>query len=407
LFGFTPGLTTLHSECFVADFVGVNPPEIHHGAMNLGHVEVGRRSFIGNGSVLPPGTLTQDETLLGLLSVPKDEALTLEFGRSYIGSPAFLIPRGRTQVDPEAANRLFNPPCRLYIARLTWETFRAVTPTSLMVLNFFILWMGVVAVYPNQAIYSKEHIPRTAIVGNITPWLFSMLAMIEILILKKIVVGTHTAESNPLWSHGVWRAEFIVDLVTTLGGPAFMNYARGSPLLPVVFRLLGAKIGTGCFIDTIHFTEPDMVTLGDHVSIGDRVTIQTHLFEDRVMKTSHLQIGDRCSIGPNSIILYDTVMEKGCSVGALSLVMKGESYPAGSHWEGAPAERRRIPAIMVIPTPHPSMRPASGPPRSGGPWSHRSAGGGGPPASAGFGAHHQLHLQDEATVTESTRLLAK
>ena len=132
--------------------------------------------------------------------------------------------------------------------------------------------------------------------------------------------------------------------------------------MPWFFRALGAKIGSGCYIDTVFFTEPDMVTLGDHCCIGDRVTLQTHLFEDRVMKLDYLVLDDRVTVGPLSIVLYSTTVGRGCSIGSLSLVMKGESYPAGTHWEGVPAQRRAVPGVMAVAAaslkaPHTATRP--------------------------------------------------
>ena len=35
-------------------------------------------------------------------------------------------------------------------------------------------------------------------------------------------------------------------------------------------------------------------------------TLQTHLFEDRVMKMSYLRIGPQCSVGSFSVVLYDS-----------------------------------------------------------------------------------------------------
>ncbi len=66
--------------------------------------------------------------------------------------------------------------------------------------------------------------------------------------------------------------------------------------------------------------------------------LQTHLFEDRVMKMSNLRIGKNCSVGHGSIVLYDTQMEPGSQLHSVSLLMKGETLPAGTHWQGIPAQ---------------------------------------------------------------------
>ena len=54
------------------------------------------------------------------------------------------------------------------------------------------------------------------------------------------------------------------------------------------------------------------------------------------MKSSYVRIGDGCSVGNMAVVLYDTSMERGAVLGPLSLLMKGETMPAGSRWHGIP-----------------------------------------------------------------------
>ncbi len=65
--------------------------------------------------------------------------------------------------------------------------------------------------------------------------------------------------------------------------------------------------------------------------------MQTHLFEDRALKAAPLRIGRRCEVGALSVVLYDSEMEDGARLDALSLLMKGERLPAGTSWAGSPA----------------------------------------------------------------------
>ena len=44
-----------------------------------------------------------------------------------------------------------------------------------------------------------------------------------------------------------------------------------------------------------------------------------------------------CTVGPRSVVLYDSSLEEGSALDGLSLVMKGESLPAGTSWRGVPA----------------------------------------------------------------------
>jgi non-ribosomal peptide synthetase-like protein len=108
----------------------------------------------------------------------------------------------------------------------------------------------------------------------------------------------------------------------------------------VFFRLFGAKVGRRVYLETTDMTEYDLVTIGDDAALNRDCTVQTHLFEDRVMKMSTVVIGEDCSVGSVALVLYDTAMERGSSLGSLSLQMKGEVLPAWTSWEGSPAARR-------------------------------------------------------------------
>jgi carbonic anhydrase/acetyltransferase-like protein (isoleucine patch superfamily) len=72
--------------------------------------------------------------------------------------------------------------------------------------------------------------------------------------------------------------------------------------------------------------------------------VQTHLFEDRVMKSDFLKIGERASVGNMAVVLYSTEMQHASSLDALSVLMKGEVLPAASCWTGIPT-KRAIPSI--------------------------------------------------------------
>jgi non-ribosomal peptide synthetase-like protein len=92
-------------------------------------------------------------------------------------------------------------------------------------------------------------------------------------------------------------------------------------------------------METTDFSEFDLVCVGDEAALNSDCTIQTHLFEDRVMKMSTIEIGAHCEVGAGSLVLYDTRLEEGCSLDDLSLLMKGEVLPAGTAWQGIPARR--------------------------------------------------------------------
>ncbi len=151
------------------------------------------------------------------------------------------------------------------------------------------------------------------------------------------VMGRFQPFERPLWSTFVWRLEFVNALYEFLLTPLVLDTLRGTPLLPWLLRLFGVRIGRGACILTTGFIEFDLVELGDRVALNEDCVIQTHLFEDRVLKASRLRIGSDCSVGTVSVVLYDSEMEDGSRLDGLSLLMKGERLPAGTVWAGVPA----------------------------------------------------------------------
>ena len=107
-------------------------------------------------------------------------------------------------------------------------------------------------------------------------------------------------------------------------------------------RLFGTKIGRGVFMDMTDITEFDCVSIGDYAALNDLCALQTHLYEDRVMKVGKVFVGNGVTVGAGSTVLYDTIVSDYARLGPLTLVMKGEQIPAHTEWEGAPAEPKAV-----------------------------------------------------------------
>ena len=155
-------------------------------------------------------------------------------------------------------------------------------------------------------------------------------------LLKWLIVGRYKAFTAPMWSWKVWSSEFITSTYEALAIPFFLEYLIGTPWLPFMLRFLGVKTGKRIYMNTADITEYDLVIIGDDVSMNEDCGPQTHLFEDRVMKTGKIKIGARSSIGSRSIILYDSEIGTDVKLAPLSLVMKGETIPANTTWGGSP-----------------------------------------------------------------------
>lgn len=329
-------LLTISEECFVADGVTLGVPRVADGFVELKKTHLGKRTFLGNSAMVPGGTHLGDNMLIGCLSVPplKKEQLTQSFS-SWFGSPAIFLPQ-RQIVDRFSEKRTYQPTKRLYLLRLAIESIRVLLPyTCLIMLSSLLLY----------AIYQiHEERPVWYILAAM-PFLYCGFAAAVIgmtVFIKRMVIGTYEPIVRPLWSHFVWRSELVTCLYENFAVSFVLEHLRGTPYINAVLRLLGCKIGKRVYNDTTDITEFDVIQIGDDVALNDYCGLQTHLFEERVMKVSKVTIGDRCTVGSQAIVLYDAVMESGSQLGDLSMLMKGETLPSQTEWEGLPAQHVRV-----------------------------------------------------------------
>jgi non-ribosomal peptide synthetase-like protein len=167
----------------------------------------------------------------------------------------------------------------------------------------------------------------------------------------RIVIRRYRLFERPFWSAFVWRLELVNAPFEFLATPIGLRALRGTPFVPWYLRLLGARLGRRVFIDSTGFLEFDLLAIGDRSILNYDSILQTHLFEDRVLKAAGLRVGADCEIGTQSIVLYGSEMVDKARLGPLSLRMKGEVLLPGKVWAGSPLSvALTIPLPILIPT---------------------------------------------------------
>ncbi len=328
---FTPDLLSIGAESFIADTVSLCTTQVKHGWLELSPTQIGSQSFIGNGALVPGNTSIPNSCLIGCMSVPPVDSTLILPDSAWMGSPAINIPH-RQILDNFTAAQTYNPSKFTYFQRLAIEFCRVTFPGSvhfivLLALEIVILrsasvgWHVVAPIFP--VIYCLGTIATTLIVA----------------ILKWAIVGCYQPGTIPLWSNFVWRTELITGLYEALVVAGWLNFVLGTPFAPSVLRLFGVKVGKNVYIETTDFTEFDLISIGDNVILNINCTMQTHLFEDRVMKMGRLRLEQGSQLGTASVVLYDSLLESDVLLNPMSLIMKGERVPPSTSWQGIPASR--------------------------------------------------------------------
>jgi non-ribosomal peptide synthetase-like protein len=327
-----PDLLTIGEGSFIADSVSMGATFINNGLAITKTTIIGKKTFIGNGAVISSGTVIGDECLIGVLSTaPKNIPLNLVNNSSWVGSPPFLLPN--RQLSPmHDASVTFNPSKKLIFKRGVFEYFKIVLPTTFL--------SSILIIFYQTAFYllNNYHQLHTLYVMPILLFVVSLICVPIAIFFKYILIGTYKPNNEPLWSYFVWKNELVNSICESLVYPIFVNFWIGTPFATIFFRLMGSKIGSKVYLETTEITEFDLVNIGDNVCINYGTTLQTHLFEDRVMKMDNLYINKYSSVGQLSVVLYNTQMGKGSGLHNLSLIMKGETIPAYTQWQGAPCQ---------------------------------------------------------------------
>ncbi len=328
VFSFLPEFLDAGDGSFFADGAILGGRRTHHGQFAVGTNKIGQRSFVGNSAILPPGASLGNNCLLGVLSSPPAAATAVPDGTDWLGSPGFHLPN-RQKACGFGDAVTYVPTNGLYLGRAAIDACRILIPAYTATV------LGAGGVLTLILLY-RAHGVWTMLAAMPALALFMAAIVIAITVgLKWAIMGRFKPVIVPLWSPYVWLNEMINGVYESIMAP-IVGFFFGTPVASMLLRLLGCKIGRYCFINTGLFSEFDLVRIGDGVSLNLGAVIQNHLFEDRIMKSSYLDIEDGCSVGNMSVVLYDTRMHKSAVLGTLSLLMKGEVMPAKARWHGIP-----------------------------------------------------------------------
>lgn len=180
---------------------------------------------------------------------------------------------------------------------------------TVMLLSLFLTWM----VYPILCVIAKW-----AILGRIKPGVY------------------------PLYGSYYWRWWTVHRMLTMLP----ISYMKGSPILVIFYRMLGAKIGENVHIGTQHVSCLDMLTIGDNTSIG--IDVSMHGYTVKVGKPDEegrchswliigpIDIGSDCYIGAKTHLSIDTYIPNDTGVAEFSMVPQNTVLESGKSYAGSP-----------------------------------------------------------------------
>ncbi len=314
---------------FIADDVQLGDEGMRRNWMTLGSIKTGDKVFIGNEAVVPMNYIVESGALIGVKSRPPEGG---EVGASEIwfGSPPIKLPV--RQVFTATAAATFEPSMWRKIGRGVFEAFNISLPTALFI---------TLATLGMELLNEPINDGSWALACVMCIFVVLLIDFAQVLIaglVKWVLMGVYRPTIKPMWSWWSMRTEAVSVMYWGMAGKSIMEHTRGTPFLPWALRFFGVKIGKGVYMDAIDITEFDCVEIGDFAAINTLACLQTHLYEDRLMKVGRIKVGNDVTVGAGSTILYDTEVGNNTQIGPLTLLMKGEKLPSNSAWYGSPAQ---------------------------------------------------------------------
>jgi non-ribosomal peptide synthetase-like protein len=321
-------LVEIGANNFVGDEASLGDEEVRRGWMTLKRVRTGDRVFLGNDAIVAQGADLADDTLVGVKSKLPDTLVT-EPGSIWFGSPAIQFPtRQRVQAK---AGRTYHPPKYYLLMRAVFETVHTALPTAIFIICGYITADLISDPIENGALWTAFGIYLASGV------VIALVLVVVAVAIKWVLMGAYKPTVQPMWSWWAMRTEAVAVLYGGLVGKASLEFLRGTPFLPWTLRLFGTRFGKGVWMDCTDLTEFDCVTVGDFSVLNEFAVLQTHLYEDRVMKVGRIRVGRGVTVGAGTTVLYDTEIGDFVRIRDLTVVMKGDTLPGHTEWEGAPS----------------------------------------------------------------------
>lgn len=322
----TPLLASVGSGTMVADGLSIANAEFSSTSFRVSRASIGPHNFLGNNIVYPAGGRTGENCLLATkVLIPLDGEI--REGVGLLGSPSFEIPRS-VERDSRFDDLRTGDTFRRRLAAKNRYNLRSMTGM------LFVRWLYtfVLTLFALQSTELYGWLGDAVIAGYLAGTL-AFTALYYVLLERCITSfralrPTLCSIYDPYfwWHERLWKVP-----------DRHLNIFNGTPFKPLIWRLIGVRIGSRVFDDGCYLTERTLATIGDGCTLNAGSKIQCHSQEDGTFKSDTSTLGAGCTLGVAAHVHYGVTMGDGAVLAADSFLMKGEEVPPNAQWGGNPA----------------------------------------------------------------------
>lgn len=197
--------------------------------------------------------------------------------------------------------------------------------------------VGLIPCYFAFTAVQEHHGPLLALMS--VPFLYFVWGVTYCVccVLFKLVMFYHPKEGEwPLFSWSVvgWGT---TGAVTNFANEMFLKHFKGTPILNIWYRALGAKIGKRVSINSVRLFDWNLLTIDDDVVLGGDCVLMAHSLEGGRMRMRPVHLKRSAMVGGESKVMPGCVLGERAILGASSLLTKNTQIPDHHMWGGVPA----------------------------------------------------------------------
>ncbi|HEY1857417.1 Pls/PosA family non-ribosomal peptide synthetase [Acidocella sp.] len=217
----------------------------------------------------------------------------------------------------------------------------ATLQSGLFVLSWYLFSTPLLLVLPvvNDLMWARLTILQT--VEILLPFYIALTPVLMAVGIcsKWLIIGRYRPGAYPLWGSYYIRWWLASRLQVLSGAGLFL----GTPLMPVYYRLMGAKVGRGCVLDSALVSAWDLVSIGDDTSISADTQLYGARVEGGYLLIGGVDIGSRCFVGGHSALGLNVRMGDESRLAAQSLLPDGTQLEPGAQRRGSPGMAAEVP----------------------------------------------------------------
>jgi len=305
--------------------------QVGNWAVFVGEVNVERRNMIGSKSVISSDTVMQPDS-------------------AYMGCPAVMV--GNRFLSAEDTGRMVHSVRNCASEDSTDATdfeddsqdSRTIRYWIYTIQSVLVLVLFDVVVALTYASFTNMIWTLYALLGW---WCVSLLPLmattglimmvVMLWLLKRFLVGNRYQGQAPLYSWKFMSQEYM-GMIQGLLFSFILWMIEGTPLMNMCLRLMGAKVGSRVWFDTIPPVELDLLEIGDNSIIDHNVLIVPHTMDYGKMQFSPIVIGTNCVVSMDCLLMPGTFLNYGVELMTGTVSSKDEGFPPYTRYQGNCAE---------------------------------------------------------------------